>query len=109
MAEIPQSESAVFPIRKPRLPASWSLVFSLKQLWFCLRTCSAQSCFNLIIFDIWYLKTNYNVIFFSRITFFCFFQAEDGIRDAQESRGLGDVYKRQIQYNMVFLLELIFF
>ena len=22
-----------------------------------------------------------------------FFQAEDGIRDAQESRGLGDVYK----------------
>ena len=30
---------------------------------------------------------------------FCvfFFQAEDGIRDAQESRGLGDVYKRQAQ------------
>ena len=24
-----------------------------------------------------------------------FVQAEDGIRDAQESRGLGDVYKRQ--------------
>ena len=24
-----------------------------------------------------------------------FFQAEYGIRDAQESRGLGDVYKRQ--------------
>ena len=23
-------------------------------------------------------------------------QAEDGIRDAQESRGLGDVYKRQL-------------
>eukprot|EP00658_Telonema_sp_P-2_P062043 TRINITY_DN50702_c0_g1_i1.p1 TRINITY_DN50702_c0_g1~~TRINITY_DN50702_c0_g1_i1.p1 ORF type:complete len:150 (+),score=28.09 TRINITY_DN50702_c0_g1_i1:97-546(+) len=31
------------------------------------------------------------------IFLFCifFFQAEDGIRDAQESRGLGDVYKRQ--------------
>eukprot|EP00658_Telonema_sp_P-2_P034273 TRINITY_DN25033_c0_g2_i3.p1 TRINITY_DN25033_c0_g2~~TRINITY_DN25033_c0_g2_i3.p1 ORF type:complete len:157 (-),score=51.37 TRINITY_DN25033_c0_g2_i3:175-645(-) len=29
--------------------------------------------------------------------FFFFFQAEDGIRDAQESRGLGDVYKRQYQ------------
>eukprot|EP00658_Telonema_sp_P-2_P014202 TRINITY_DN15393_c0_g1_i2.p1 TRINITY_DN15393_c0_g1~~TRINITY_DN15393_c0_g1_i2.p1 ORF type:complete len:201 (+),score=38.03 TRINITY_DN15393_c0_g1_i2:62-664(+) len=29
-------------------------------------------------------------------TFF-FFQAEDGIRDAQESRGLGDVYKRQVR------------
>eukprot|EP00658_Telonema_sp_P-2_P032508 TRINITY_DN24057_c0_g1_i1.p1 TRINITY_DN24057_c0_g1~~TRINITY_DN24057_c0_g1_i1.p1 ORF type:complete len:130 (+),score=42.81 TRINITY_DN24057_c0_g1_i1:71-460(+) len=30
------------------------------------------------------------------IDFFFFFQAEDGIRDAQESRGLGDVYKRQV-------------
>src|SRR5678815_6188484 len=30
--------------------------------------------------------------------FFFFFQAEDGIRDAQESRGLGDVYKRQLLY-----------
>ncbi|CZR94839.1 hypothetical protein CDFC105_33955 [Clostridioides difficile] len=29
---------------------------------------------------------------------FFFFQAEDGIRDAQESRGLGDVYKRQVRY-----------
>eukprot|EP00658_Telonema_sp_P-2_P045855 TRINITY_DN33877_c0_g1_i1.p1 TRINITY_DN33877_c0_g1~~TRINITY_DN33877_c0_g1_i1.p1 ORF type:complete len:170 (-),score=13.33 TRINITY_DN33877_c0_g1_i1:98-607(-) len=29
------------------------------------------------------------------IILFFFFQAEDGIRDAQESRGLGDVYKRQ--------------
>ena len=26
-----------------------------------------------------------------------FFQAEDGIRDAQESRGLGDAYKRQYE------------
>ena len=31
--------------------------------------------------------------------FFFFFQAEDGIRDAQESRGLGDVYKRQAVIN----------
>ena len=30
--------------------------------------------------------------------FIFFFQAEDGIRDAQESRGLGDVYKRQELY-----------
>ena len=29
--------------------------------------------------------------------FFVFFQAEDGIRDLVRSRGLGDVYKRQIQ------------
>src|SRR5665254_25902 len=35
--------------------------------------------------------------FFLLIPFFFFFQAEDGIRDAQESRGLGDVYKRQAQ------------
>ena len=26
-----------------------------------------------------------------------FFQAEDGIRDRSPSRGLGDVYKRQVQ------------
>ena len=26
----------------------------------------------------------------------CFFQAEDGIRDLVRSRGLGDVYKRQM-------------
>ena len=31
------------------------------------------------------------------VVIFFFFHAEDGIRDAQESRGLGDVYKRQVQ------------
>src|SRR5678815_5642106 len=35
--------------------------------------------------------------------FFFFFQAEDGIRDAQESRGLGDVYKRQVFVPIAFL------
>src|SRR5678816_2801816 len=34
-------------------------------------------------------------------SFYFFFQAEDGIRDAQESRGLGDVYKRQNQHVLV--------
>ena len=29
---------------------------------------------------------------------FVFFQAEDGIRDLVRSRGLGDVYKRQIEH-----------
>src|SRR5678816_877497 len=33
-----------------------------------------------------------------------FFQAEDGIRDAQESRGLGDVYKRQTRCAAVMTL-----
>ena len=28
---------------------------------------------------------------------FFFFQAEDGIRDLVRSRGLGDVYKRQLE------------
>ncbi len=30
------------------------------------------------------------------VGFFFFFQAEDGIRDTDRSRGLGDVYKRQV-------------
>ena len=33
-----------------------------------------------------------------------FFQAEDGIRDAQESRGLGDVYKRQLAGRIINLV-----
>ena len=35
------------------------------------------------------------LLFFVRCVFF-FFQAEDGIRDLVRSRGLGDVYKRQV-------------
>ena len=40
------------------------------------------------------MQKNKNTDKFGCFCFF-FFQAEDGIRDAQESRGLGDVYKRQ--------------
>ena len=36
-----------------------------------------------------------------------FFQAEDGIRDAQESRGLGDVYKRQVPALYTGRLEVV--
>ena len=32
--------------------------------------------------------------------FIFFFQAEDGIRDLVRSRGLGDVYKRQVMYEL---------
>ena len=32
---------------------------------------------------------------------FFFFQAEDGIRDLVRSRGLGDVYKRQLLYSVL--------
>eukprot|EP00831_Metopus_contortus_P047492 TRINITY_DN38341_c0_g1_i1.p1 TRINITY_DN38341_c0_g1~~TRINITY_DN38341_c0_g1_i1.p1 ORF type:complete len:155 (-),score=22.42 TRINITY_DN38341_c0_g1_i1:175-639(-) len=35
--------------------------------------------------------------FFLLWCFFFFFQAEDGIRDVERSRGLGDVYKRQVK------------
>ena len=35
----------------------------------------------------------FSFLFFKFATFF--FQAEDGIRDVERSRGLGDVYKRQ--------------
>ena len=37
-------------------------------------------------------------VYFFFFVFLCvfFFQAEDGIRDLVRSRGLGDVYKRQI-------------
>ena len=34
--------------------------------------------------------------------FFFFFQAEDGIRDLVRSRGLGDVYKRQVANDATF-------
>ena len=31
-----------------------------------------------------------------------FFQSEDGIRDVERSRGLGDVYKRQVSIQAHF-------
>ena len=34
-----------------------------------------------------------------------FFQAEDGIRDLVRSRGLGDVYKRQLGWNYTIMVE----
>ena len=34
-----------------------------------------------------------------------FFQAEDGIRDLVRSRGLGDVYKRQVYDRAGFVVE----
>eukprot|EP00825_Cyclidium_porcatum_P047578 TRINITY_DN7766_c0_g1_i1.p1 TRINITY_DN7766_c0_g1~~TRINITY_DN7766_c0_g1_i1.p1 ORF type:complete len:169 (-),score=28.00 TRINITY_DN7766_c0_g1_i1:38-544(-) len=42
----------------------------------------------------------FNILFQDFFIMFCFFffffQAEDGIRDHAQSRGLGDVYKRQV-------------
>ena len=42
-----------------------------------------------------YLIIFFCFFFFCVLVFF-FFQAEDGIRDLVRSRGLGDVYKRQV-------------
>ena len=39
--------------------------------------------------------------------FFFFFQAEDGIRDLVRSRGLGDVYKRQFEYDIKYFQKLM--
>ena len=38
---------------------------------------------------------------------FFFFQAEDGIRDLVRSRGLGDVYKRQVYAEATTVVPLI--
>eukprot|EP00831_Metopus_contortus_P020023 TRINITY_DN18758_c0_g1_i1.p3 TRINITY_DN18758_c0_g1~~TRINITY_DN18758_c0_g1_i1.p3 ORF type:complete len:108 (+),score=21.39 TRINITY_DN18758_c0_g1_i1:84-407(+) len=41
--------------------------------------------------------------------FFFFFQAEDGIRDVERSRGLGDVYKRQkLRFHQGVCSQIIF-
>ena len=42
------------------------------------------------------IRTDVMRICRSRRECFFFFQAEDGIRDLVRSRGLGDVYKRQV-------------
>ena len=40
---------------------------------------------------------------------FFFFQAEDGIRDLVRSRGLGDVYKRQVATQKIILFRFVIF
>ena len=40
-------------------------------------------------------------VFWCCVVCFFFFQAEDGIRDLVRSRGLGDVYKRQLVYSTI--------
>ena len=41
--------------------------------------------------------------------FFFFFQAEDGIRDLVRSRGLGDVYKRQVLMSSEVVMSFFIF
>ena len=47
-------------------------------------------------FDSKYFRLDGEPEMCNELLLFFFFQAEDGIRDAQESRGLGDVYERQV-------------
>ncbi len=45
---------------------------------------------------IWFAKRSKILIhLITTVNVYFFFQAEDGIRDVERSRGLGDVYKRQ--------------
>ena len=56
---------------------------------YCLKIVSFyESCLVFFFF--------YFIFFFYFFVCFFFFQAEDGIRDRSPSRGLGDVYKRQL-------------
>ena len=58
-----------------------------------------------IDYDVEDLFVMCNVILFLFLRFFLlilfFFQAEDGIRDLVRSRGLGDVYKRQLLLSLL--------
>ncbi len=56
--------------------------------------CNIDTLFNI-------LNSNMSIytVFLHYIIVFFFFQAEDGIRDCLLSRGLGDVYKRQVDYS----------
>ena len=49
-----------------------------------------------------WLRVRVRCVFF--LLFLLFFQAEDGIRDLVRSRGLGDVYKRQLLKNPPILI-----
>ena len=44
------------------------------------------------------MHSEVHIILYDPFSFVFFFQAEDGIRDLVRSRGLGDVYKRQVQW-----------
>ena len=63
-----------------------------------------QSCYFLD----WFFCFLFFVLFLFICFFFFFFcQAEDGIRDLVRSRGLGDVYKRQIQIPTLDFLAIL--
>ena len=56
-------------------------------------------CYDCLDLELCFVTLVRVVIVKTCIVLFFFFQAEDGIRDLVRSRGLGDVYKRQVCYN----------
>ena len=83
----------------------------------CLRICDVSyrlfECCHVDGYDTCACRAYFGVVvvfgalcfFFFLFSFLFFFQAEDGIRDLVRSRGLGDVYKRQV-YDCHYYLRL---
>ena len=67
-----------------------------KNIWYCSTPQRGQGQFNHGNSTVTVSSTELKIFALEFGTKSFFFQAEDGIRDAQESRGLGDVYKRQM-------------
>ena len=61
-------------------------------------------CVNVVCVSCFFLILCFFFFYFLYFFIFFFFQAEDGIRDLVRSRGLGDVYKRQL-YKLAILLQ----
>ena len=59
-------------------------------------TCSGELCVDFVVYLLIGFCFYVAVSRFVSVVCFFFFQAEDGIRDLVRSRGLGDVYKRQL-------------
>ena len=53
--------------------------------------------FEFFLYNRWYIFWYIRFLVLNTTRFIIFFQAEDGIRDFCLSRGLGDVYKRQVK------------
>ena len=69
---------------------------------FCVRSVFAiQPLLSLHLYDCFFFSFFFSFFFFVVL----FFQAEDGIRDLVRSRGLGDVYKRQMHKLLTTALQ----
>ena len=67
--------------------------------WFSIFTLSSVQCS--VLLDLRGRWKSVRSCDFLRVRYPFFFQAEDGIRDVERSRGLGDVYKRQVPEGLI--------